>query len=204
MAETPTSASTPAPKGVITPADPVEAKSFSEAAARPAKEAAKAAEAVSAKAAEAAAAAARANSDILHRQAETAQSAVRSGLEAGVKSFEGLTQSWTRAMGLTPSVDLAETSSRNLRAVSQASTALAKGAQDASKAWLELTQRTVRTNIEAMGQFAQARSMPELLAVQTNLVRDNLQQAIASSEEIARLSADAIREAARAIQPPTI
>jgi hypothetical protein len=201
MAET---SSTPATSKTGSSADPLDPiKSAADAANRATREGAKTAEAVSAKAAEAAAAAAKANTDILRTQAETAQAAMRSGVEAGVRSFEGLTQSWTRAFGFAaPSAELAETSARNLRAVSQASTALAKGAQDASRAWLDLSQKTVRTNIEAMGKFAQARSIPELMAVQTNLVRDSLEQAVASGEEIARAATEAIRQATHALQPP--
>jgi hypothetical protein len=177
------------------------ARAAVDTATRQAKEGARAAEAVADKTAEASRAAAKANSEILRTQIETAQQAVRSGLEAGMRSLEGLTQNWTRAFGAaTPNPDLADQSARNVQAVSQASTALAKGAQDASRAWFDLTQRAVRTNLEAMGQFASCRSMQELITLQSNLVRDNLQQAIESGEAIARASSDAIREATRAIQ----
>src|SRR6516165_6329239 len=126
-------------------------------------------EAVADKTAEASRAAAKANSEILRTQIETAQQAVRSGLEAGMRSLEGLTQNWTRAFGAaTPNPDLADQSARNVQAVSHA--------------WFDLTQRAVRTNLEAMGQFASCRSMQELITLQSNLVRDNLQQAIESGE----------------------
>jgi phasin family protein len=188
MAETPNV--TP-PVASKTPEPAIDPKPAAEAAARPVKEVAKAAEA-----------AAQASSEILRSQAETAQSAVSTGLQASVRGFEGLAQGWTRMFGLTtPSTELAETSSRNLQAVSQASTALARGAQDASKAWMELTQKTARTNIEALGHLAQARSFHELIAAQTSYVRDSLEQAIAGGEQIARVSSDAIREATRAIHP---
>jgi hypothetical protein len=176
------------------------ARAAVDTATKQAKEGARAAEAVADKTAEASRAAAKANSEILRTQIETAQQAVRSGLEAGMRSLEGLTQNWTRAFGAaTPNPDLADQSARNVQAVSQASTALAKGAQDASRAWFDLTQRAVRTNLEAMGQFASCRSVQELITLQSNLVRDNLQQAIESGEAIARASSDAIREATRAI-----
>jgi phasin family protein len=206
MAETPTPANSGSPpKNGVTNEAFEAAKAAADATARQAKDGAKAAEVVGEKTAQATAAAAQANSDILRTHVETARSAVRTGLEAGVKSFEGMTQNWTRTLGLAaPDPELAETSARNLRAVSQASTALAKGAQDASRAWIELTQKTVRSNMEAFGQLTQVRSLPELVALQSNLVRDGLEQAIASSEEIARVSADAIREATRAIHQPQL
>jgi hypothetical protein len=170
-------------------------------AGRRAKDGARAADAAAEKAAEASRAAAKANSEILRTQIETAQQAVRSSLEAGISSLEGLTQSWTRAFGVNaPNPDLAETSAQNLQAMSQASSALTKGAQDASRVWLELTQKAVRTNLEAFGQLGGCRSMQELASVHSNLMRETLQQAIESGEVVARISADAIREAARAMR----
>ena len=201
MADPQTPANTPASMNGPGVAATEAARAAVDTATRQAKEGARVAEAVADKTAEASRAAAKANSEILRTQIETAQQAVRSGLEAGMRSLEGLTQNWTRAFGAaTPNPDLADQSARNVQAVSQASTALAKGAQDASRAWFDLTQRAVRTNLEAMGQFASCRSMQELITLQSNLVRDNLQQAIESGEAIARASSDAIREATRAIQ----
>jgi hypothetical protein len=177
------------------------AQTAAQTGARQAKEGARAAEAVAATTAEASRAAAKANTDILRSQIETAQQAVRSGMEASARSFEGLTQNWTRTFGAAaPNPDLAERSAQNIQVVSEASSVLAKGAQDASRAWLELTQRAMRTNLEAFGQFAGCRSVQEVMAVQSNLLRDNLQQAIESGEVIARVSADTIREATQAMQ----
>ena len=206
MADPQTSAITPASKNGPAPAVVADAaRAATEAVSRQAKEGARAAEAVADKTAEASRAAAKANSEILRTQIETAQQAVRSGLEAGMRSLEGLTQNWTRAFGAaTPNPELAEQSAKNVQAVSQASTALAKGAQDASRAWFDLTQKAVRTNLEAMGQFASCRSVQELMTLQSNIVRDSLQQVIESGEVVARASSEAIREATRAMQQPQI
>jgi len=119
-----------------------------------------------------------------------------------MRSLEGITQNWTRAFGAaTPNADLAEQSARNVQAVSQASTALARGVKDASQAWFDLTQKAVRTNLEAVGQLASCRSVQEVMALQSNLLRDNLQQAIESGEVIARASSDAIHQATQAMHP---
>jgi hypothetical protein len=96
---------------------------------------------------------------------------------------------------------LVEASSRKLQAASEASKVLARGAQDASRAWMELTQNRVRANLEAFAHLTQARSLPEVMAVQSQLVRDSLHQAMAAGEEIARVSTDAICEATRVMQP---
>jgi phasin family protein len=124
------------------------------------------------------------------------------GVETGVGGFEVLTNAWTRTFALADQgAELMKTSSRQIQAMSDASGALAKGAQDASHAWLELTQKTMRTNIEAIGKLARARSLPDLIVAQSDLVRDSLAQAVAAGEEIVRVSSTALREANRAIQP---
>jgi len=177
------------------------ADAAAESAKRQADEAARATEMASDRTAQATQEAARANTQILRTQIETAQQAVRSGLEASVRSFESFSSRWARALGANqPNTELADHSVQNVRAVSQASTALAKGAQEASRAWFELTQKAMRTNLEALSQLAGVRTMPELVAVQSDLMRNNLEQAIQSGEEIARCSTDAIREATRMMQ----
>jgi hypothetical protein len=208
MAEPQASATPPSGKngGPRDPREPMEAAArtvdrAAETGQRRTEEAARAAEKVVDKSAEASRAAARANSEILRTQMETAQQAMRSTLETGMRGLEGLTQNVSRAFGVaSPDANLAEQSARNVQAVSQASTALARGAQDASRAWFDLTQKTVRTNLEALSELAGCRSVQEVVALQSRVVRDNLGQAIESGEAIARASTDAIREAGRAIQ----
>jgi hypothetical protein len=172
-----------------------------EAGARQAADAARAAETVADKTAEAGRAAVKANTEIVQTQIETGQQAMRSGLEAWARVFEGLTQNWTRALGVTtPNPDLANETAQNVHAVSQASSVLAKGAQDASRAWFELTQKSMRINLEALSQLANCRSVQEVVTVQSSLLRNNLQQTMEGGEIIARASSEAIREATRTLQ----
>jgi hypothetical protein len=174
-----------------------------DAAARQTADTARAAEAVADKTAEASRAAVKANTEIVQTHLETGQQAMHSGLEAWARTLEALTQNWTRVIGVaTPNPDLAEEAAQNVHAVSQASSVLAKGAQDASRAWLELTQKSVRTNLEGLSQFANCRSAHEVVAVQCSLLRNNLQHAMESGEAMARASSDAIHEATRAMQSP--
>jgi hypothetical protein len=178
-----------------------DARQSAEAARQAAEGARAAAEAVADKAADAGRAAAKANTEIVQTQIETAEQAMRSNMEAWARTYEGLTQNWKRALGVaTPNPDLAEEAAQNVRAISQATSVLARGAQDASRAWFELTQNAVRTNLEALSQVASCRSVQEVVTVHSNLLRNNLQQAMESGEVIARASSDAIREATGAMQ----
>lgn len=210
MADVQNPATTPAPKrGNGGPAGTEAGREAAEAeprvfdeGARQAKEGARAAEAVAEKTADATRAAAKANSEILRTQIETAQQAVHSGMEAGMRSVEELAQNVTRTFGIAAlNPDLAEQSAQNLQAVSQASSALAKGAQEAARIWFDLSQKSLHANLEAMGRFASCRSIQEVVTLQSNLLRTNLKQAIDSGQALARVQSDAIQAATRVMQP---
>ncbi len=165
------------------------------------KEGARAVEAVAGKTADATRDATRAGEGILRAQIETAKQAARTGADTGKRSFEVLTQSVTRAFGLAqPNADLTNQSAENVRAVSEAASALAKGAQETSGALFDLAQRTMHSNVAALAQFAGCRSLQELVAQQNEVIRKNLQQVIDAGEVIARSSTEAFASAARAMQ----
>ena len=183
-------------------AETAEARTFDQAGAQ-VEEGARAAEAVSEKPAEASSAATKANAEILRVQIETAEQAVRSGFEAGARTVEVISRSFVNAWGVaSPNPDLAEQSSQNVQAVSRASTVLVKGAQDAARTWFDLTQNSLRTNLEAVSEIAKCRSAQELVNAHSNLLWANLRNIIESGDAITRASADAIGEATRAMQSP--
>lgn len=145
--------------------------------------------------------AARAQREILQRNVETAQDAVRSGLEAGAQGLHTLTDSLSRRfVVMRPNPELAAQSARNIRAVSEASTELARGAQEASSAWFDLVQNGVRSNLEAVAELTSCRTMQDLVALQSRLTRDNLRRAIEAGEQITQACGRAIAQASRAIQ----
>jgi phasin family protein len=148
------------------------------------------------KAAEATRDAARANGEILQRNVETAQEAMRAGLATGAQSIDALSQMMSRAFGMNgANTEIAEQSERHVRAVSDASAALARGAQEAARLWFDLLQCGVRDNLEATTQLVACRSPQDLVALQSRLTRDNLQRFIDSGRQIAQCSTDAINNA---------
>ena len=145
---------------------------------------------------------ARAGADMARRSTETARDTFQSGLNTATETFQRMSDQFTKALGFNgpQAEELTRRSSQNLQAVSQASTVLMKNAQEVSHEVIQLVQDRVQKSIEAVSRLAGTRSVQDFVAVQSDLMRDGLQQVIDTNKRIAELSVRAADEAARAIQ----
>jgi phasin family protein len=145
---------------------------------------------------------ARAGADVFRRGTETARDSLQSGLNTATQSFQRVSDQFTKVLGFSgpQAEELARRSSDNLQVVTQASTVLARGAQEVSQEVFGLVQDRLQKNIDAVSRIAGTRSVQDFVAVQSDLVRDGLQQVIDTNKRIAELSVRVADEAARAIQ----
>jgi phasin family protein len=145
---------------------------------------------------------ARAGADLARRSTETARDTVQTGLNTATQTFQRMTDQFNQVLGFNgpQAEELARRSSQNLQAVSQASTVLARGAQEVSQEVFGLVQDRLQKNIDAVSRIAGPRSVQDFVAVQSDLARDTLQQVIDTNRRIAELSVRVADEAARAIQ----
>src|SRR3954464_13353795 len=145
---------------------------------------------------------ARASADLTRQGAETARKNLQAGLDTAAQTFQRMTDQFTQVLGFNgpQSEELARRSSQNLQAVSQASSVLVRGAQEVSQEVFGLIQDRMTKNIEAVNRIVGTRSVQDFVAVQSDLVRDGLQQVIDTNKRIAELSVRVADEAARAIQ----
>src|SRR3954471_2400467 len=145
---------------------------------------------------------ARAGADVFRRGSETARDAMQSGLNTATETLQRMADQVTRVLGFNgpQSEELTRRSSQNLQAVSQASSVLARGAQEVSREMVQLVQDRLQKNVEAVNRLAGTRSVQDFVAVQSDLARDGLSQVIDTNKRIAELSVRVAEEAARAIQ----
>lgn len=143
-----------------------------------------------------------ANAEVLRKSVETTGQAVQAGLKMADTTLQGFADAIGRTFGLDDqrASDLTEKSVANLRTVSEATAALARGAQQASREWIDFAQLGMKARLDASSRLAGCRSAPDLMAVQSQLWHESLQRSIEAGKAIARTSMKAIEDAERAIQ----
>src|SRR4051812_47531011 len=112
---------------------------------------------------------ARAGADIANRGTEATRNAVEAGLDTATQSFQRISDQFTKVLGFSgpQAEELARRSSENLQAVSQASTVLARGAQEVSQEVFGLVQDRLQKNIDAVNRIVGTRSVQDFVAVQS-------------------------------------
>jgi phasin family protein len=97
----------------------------------------------------------------------------------------------------------AQTMARTMQGAVQTSLStaseLARGVQDVSREWFELSQKRLQTNLDGLSSLARCRSVPDIIAVQTSLIRDNLEQTLDNSRRMVDLTRQLANEASRIV-----
>ncbi|MGF9764262.1 phasin family protein [Microvirga sp. 0TCS3.31] len=129
----------------------------------------------------------------------TVQESMQNSLGAFSEMARRSTEQAVRLFGLPSgnAEDLTGQTSENLRALTQSGTALARGVQDVSREVFELSQKRLQRNLEGLNQLARCRSVTDLVAAQSSLLRDNLEQTLDNSRRIAELTIQVADEATR-------
>jgi phasin family protein len=150
-------------------------------------------------AADASAGATRAGADLFQRNAETMQEAWRSGSKVASQLTEQSVQGFARAFGMTGerAEQAAAQSSRNMECFVQSGTVIAGAMQNISREMFEFARKRVEQNLQRVDALANCRTPQEILAAQSDLMRDNLEDMVQSTRRISEISMEMADEAAR-------
>ena len=152
--------------------------------------------------------AARAHEQITHRAADAGmrgagivKATIETGIEAAVHSFERIAEHFTTAMGFAgPEAEkVAARSRENLDAISQANSVMIKGAEDMSHQWMVIAKDAFARNFDAIARVGECRTFQDLAAMQSELLRDNMNRAIEGGRKAAEIYAKTSAEAAERV-----
>ncbi len=145
--------------------------------------------------------AARASAEIAGRSTETVQQIVQSTVEMATQATQRSVEQVAQVLGFPgrQSEETARQSSQNIEIVAEASTVLAQGIQEISREWMSLAQDRFQRNLDGFGELLRCRTLPDFIAVQSGLMRDNLEQMLSNSRRIAELSVQVTEQAAQKI-----
>jgi len=143
--------------------------------------------------------------EYIHAKVDEAQDAMRSGLNAASENTRRFTDQVTQAYGITGEgrEEFTRQGAQSLEMMTQASTMLTRGVQDLSREWFSLTQERLQKNLDDFGALARCRSLPDVMAAQSNLLRDNLEQTVESTRRIAEVATRVANEASQALTAQT-
>jgi hypothetical protein len=90
-----------------------------------------------------------------------------------------------------------------VQAIARSNRILARGAGTIALEWFGLRQERLLKNLNAVNDLLACRSMPDLVSLQSSLVRQNVEQMVGNSQRLAQISAEIAQEATRTIMAPT-
>ena len=135
------------------------------------------------------------------RATEDGWKSMESGLDAASQSLQNASDQFARTLGFSGEEGerLARQSGQNVEAITKFGTVLTQACQDTSREWYGLAQKQLQRNLEGLSKLAHCRSVQDLAATQSGLVRESLQHMVEDSRLIVEISLKAVNDASKAV-----
>jgi phasin family protein len=133
---------------------------------------------------------ARAGTEAFRRNAETLSSTWRNSSEAASRIAERSVDQFSKLFGFTGNTarDTLQQSAGNVQAMIESSTFVIDGLQNVSGEWVRFVQSRIEENLEHFEELLGCRTPQECMALQTRLVRDNIEAMLHSARRAAEIS----------------
>jgi phasin family protein len=141
----------------------------------------------------------RAGTEAFRRNAETMSSTWRSSSEAATRIAERSVDQFSKLFGLTGDTarETMQQSAGNVQALLESSTFVVDGLQNVSGEWMRFVQNRIEENLEHFEELLGCRTAQECMALQTRIVRDNIEALLHSARRASEVSTKLADEAVR-------
>jgi phasin family protein len=142
---------------------------------------------------------ARAGSEAFRRNAESVSRSWRESSQAATRIAERSMDQFSKLFGLTGNGarETMQQSAGNVQALIDSSTVVVNGLQNASGEWVRFIQDRIEENFDHFEELLSCRTPQECMALQTRVVRDNLEALLQSARRTSELSTKLADEAVR-------
>ena len=149
----------------------------------------------------------RVGAEAFQRNTQKAKESWHEGTETASRITERSMAQFSKMFGLggDSAREALQQSAGNLQALMESTTVIASGLQEVTGEWMRFAQKRVEDNLDHLDRLGQCRNVHDCLALQTQMVRDNLQALLESAQRTSERSTQIARTAAdRITNSPTV
>jgi hypothetical protein len=149
----------------------------------------------------------RAGGESFQRNAETARGTWQSGGEAASRIAQRSMEQLSKMLGLSGETlrETLQQSSGNVQAVMESTTVIAGGLQEVAGEWMRFAERRAEQNLDHLDRLGECRNAHDFVALQTQIVRDNVEAFLQSAQRTSERATEMTRKAVnRMSSPPTV
>jgi phasin family protein len=147
---------------------------------------------------------ARAGADLVEQNAEALQNTMRFGLEIARAVMGRSTDQFSRTFGWSfnetqraETQQAAERAVRNAESIFQSTAAVSKGMSEISREYFELVRHQMENSFERLNELWRCRTPQDVAAVQSDIVRENVESFLERSRRMADMSVKLTEDAAK-------
>ena len=140
---------------------------------------------------------ARTTADVANAGANLARQATGRSADTAKRVAEQASREFNRFFNLSAeaSQDAAQQFNQNLDALLQVGTVVASGYQSITSEWSKYAQQAAQRTTDAVNEILKARNPRDLFGVQSDLLKDSVQELLSASARVSELSAQVAHEA---------
>jgi len=141
----------------------------------------------------------RQTAEMAQQSSDQVQSSWRSSAGAANQLAERSLEKWSQMCGMTGegATRAFQQSSGNVQAMLDTTTVIAEGLRDLSGEWVQFVQARTRQNLDHFERLMGCRNVQDVMASQTQIVRDNFEAFLTSARRTSERSTKLADEAAR-------